>query len=79
MKYLNIVPLARLNAAMADLAFDWREPGQLSKGQLKVVMKRMRQASHKTMDDMNLEAENSPTIQSMRRSLAKLQRGLRDA
>lgn len=57
-----------------DLHFKWQDNlDNLSKGQLEVVLKRLRRASRKTEDDFEQEAESSELIQSMRASLANFQ------
>lgn len=74
---LASIPAARLEAAMTDLYFDWRNSQTMTKGQLKVVIKRMRQASRKTMQDFESEARSSEIIISMRKSLENLRENKR--
>lgn len=69
---------AKIDTATRDLHFDWSDLTKLTKGQTAVLLKRLRNASRKTLADFDREAANSELIISMKQSLEKFKKGLRD-
>jgi hypothetical protein len=77
-RLIDNLPQSKIDAATYDLHFDWSDLSRLSKGQMIVLLKRLRNASHKTIGDYDKQAEQSPLIQHMKKHLSIVRRGLQD-
>lgn len=70
---LDTLPPGKILAATRDLHFNWSQVNKLRTGQVDVLLKRLKHAAAKTVDDYNEAAEASDHIQAMRQSLINFQ------